>query len=299
MEDILRKVVPPILLFLTMGLPFLIVVNKFDQLHIGRIKFAVGTIVSVAIGLLNLPGFFVWIPIVVYAVLCGLRANELALKDMTKFIDALTPGLLFFAWPYFALAKKDDNFSKLQQIRLAAEQGDASAQNDLCDIYLEGKIVRKDLKAALYWLEKAASAGLRIAQTNLGWAYMSDYLELAPDYQLAMEWSLKAANQGPGESAENIALLYENGWGVPVNQSEAANWRKKGDVEAIETSKIQENCIENIDSTPLVTETTASLQATSNETVSQKLRELQNLRKEEIITEDEFQQKKQQLLEKF
>lgn len=36
-----------------------------------------------------------------------------------------------------------------------------------------------------------------------------------------------------------------------------------------------------------------------NETVSQKLRELQGLRKEGIITEDEFQRKKQQLLEKL
>ena len=39
--------------------------------------------------------------------------------------------------------------------------------------------------------------------------------------------------------------------------------------------------------------------ATIGETTSQKLRELQVLRKDGIITEDEFQKKKQQLLEKF
>lgn len=37
----------------------------------------------------------------------------------------------------------------------------------------------------------------------------------------------------------------------------------------------------------------------SSDSVSQKIRELQNLRKDGIITEDEFQKKKQQLLEKF
>jgi hypothetical protein len=105
MEDILRKVLPPIVLFLMMGLPFLIVVYKFDKVHIGRIKFAIGTIVVVAIGLLDLPVFLVWIPIIAYAVLCGLRANDLALENMTKNLNALIPLLLFFAWPYFAFAK--------------------------------------------------------------------------------------------------------------------------------------------------------------------------------------------------
>ena len=37
----------------------------------------------------------------------------------------------------------------------------------------------------------------------------------------------------------------------------------------------------------------------TNESVSQKLRELQNLRKDGVITEDDFQKKKQQLLEKL
>ena len=40
-------------------------------------------------------------------------------------------------------------------------------------------------------------------------------------------------------------------------------------------------------------------QAPANDSVSQKLRDLQNLRKDGIISEDEYQKKKQQLLEKF
>lgn len=116
---------------------------------------------------------------------------------------------------------------KIGSLVTLAEQGDAAAQYNLAEKYADGRIIPKDLKEALYWLEKAALAGVPNAQTSLGWAYMSDYLGLAPDYQLAMEWNLKAANQGFGEGSANIGLLYEKGWGVPVNYVEAANWYKK------------------------------------------------------------------------
>ena len=43
----------------------------------------------------------------------------------------------------------------------------------------------------------------------------------------------------------------------------------------------------------------SSAQGASSESVSQKLRELQSLRKDGVITEDEFQKKKQQLLEQL
>lgn len=92
--------------------------------------------------------------------------------------------------------------------------------------------------------------------------------------------------------------------GIPFSQlsgdhaGDVAKW--KGEVEAVETAQIKKYCKGNSDSTPLATTTaTAALQASSNETVAQKLREIQNLRKEGILTEDEFQQKKQQLLEKL
>ena len=115
----------------------------------------------------------------------------------------------------------------LNALRLNAEQGNAVAQYNLARSYAAGKNVTKDLKAALYWFEKAASAGQPNAQTSMGWAYMSDYLELAPNYKLAMEWNLKAANQGFGEGSSNIGLLYENGWGMPVNYAAAAKWYLK------------------------------------------------------------------------
>lgn len=90
-----------------------------------------------------------------------------------------------------------------------------------------GDIVQRDLKLAFQLLEKAAIGGLPDAQANLGWAYMSNYLELTPNYKLAMDWSLKAYNQGIGEASSNIGLLYENGWGVPVDYAKAYSWHFK------------------------------------------------------------------------
>ena len=92
--------------------------------------------------------------------------------------------------------------------------------------------------------------------------------------------------------------------GVPFSQlsgdhaGDVAKW--KGEVEAVETAQIKKNCKGNTDSAPLVTAVTPStLQATSNEPVGQKLRELKNLRQEGVISEQDFKDKKQSLLEKL
>lgn len=61
-------------------------------------------------------------------------------------------------------------------------------------------------------------------------------------------------------------------------------------------SSVSDNDLAPLD-TPIATPPAS--QVPSSDSATQKLRELQNLRKDGIITEDEFQKKKQQLLEKF
>lgn len=61
-------------------------------------------------------------------------------------------------------------------------------------------------------------------------------------------------------------------------------------------TSVSENDLIPLD-TPQTTLTGA--QAPSNDSVSQKLRELQSLKKDGVITEDEFQKKKEQLLQKL
>lgn len=66
-------------------------------------------------------------------------------------------------------------------------------------------------------------------------------------------------------------------------------------------SKLIASTVSDSDLTPLDAQPTSSpaLSAPSNDSASQKLRELQSLRNDGIITEDEFQKKKTQLLEKL
>lgn len=66
-------------------------------------------------------------------------------------------------------------------------------------------------------------------------------------------------------------------------------------------SKLIASTVSESDLTPLDAQPVSSpvLSAPSNDTTSQKLRELQSLRKDGVITEDEFQKKKTQLLEKL
>ena len=67
-------------------------------------------------------------------------------------------------------------------------------------------------------------------------------------------------------------------------------------IESIQTNTTPQQALETA---PAPVNTVSGTPATIGETTSQKLRELQALRKDGIITEDEFQKKKQQLLEKL
>lgn len=74
-----------------------------------------------------------------------------------------------------------------QSIRLAAEQGNATAQRRIAFLSLKGEGVPRDIEQAVKWYRLAAEQGNTDAQTNLG-------------------------------------LLYEEGKGVPTNRVKAYSW---------------------------------------------------------------------------
>lgn len=59
---------------------------------------------------------------------------------------------------------------------------------------------------------------------NSGWKNM---VSTPPDYALAMRNNRSGYKLNHPEGAANIGLLYEKGWGVPVNYVEAAIWYKE------------------------------------------------------------------------
>jgi hypothetical protein len=138
--------------------------------------------------------------------------------------------------------------------RAAAEQGNASAQNNLGLMYNNGRGVPQDDAetvdvAADQDLERAEFAlglGLRIAKTGnhaeavvyyllsaelglaeakvmLGASYR-DGEGVPQDYSKAMKWFRLAADQGNSSGQYFLGIMYNNGEGVPQDHAEAVRW---------------------------------------------------------------------------
>ena len=114
-----------------------------------------------------------------------------------------------------------------EEIKLAAEQGDAKAQVTLGFLYEKGRGVRQDYHKAREWYEKAAVQGLPEAQMNLGILY-NQGRGVRQDYQKAGEWYEKAAAQGADLAQISLGLMYVQGKGVRKNLATAKEYLASG-----------------------------------------------------------------------
>ena len=155
-------------------------------------------------------------------------------------------------------------------LRLAAANGDPSAQFEVASRFAEGKGIKQDFDEAKAWYKKSAAQGFALAQYRLATFYerglagdkdmsrariwyersarqnnikaMHNLAVLAaggngkPDYAKASRWFGEAAQRGLGDSQFNLAILYQNGLGVPQDDKQAYKWfslaAKQGDSEA-------------------------------------------------------------------
>ena len=151
-----------------------------------------------------------------------------------------------------------NNDEAFEQCKKAAEQGDASAQNALGDIFRYGSdVIQKDAAEAIKWYKKAAEQLYDYALNNLGDCYYygegveQDYVQAAKWYKQAAERGNEyapdnlelliqkldnAAAQGDAAAQCNLAKCYDGGWGVEQDDEEAEKWfyiaAKQGDAEA-------------------------------------------------------------------
>jgi localization factor PodJL len=144
-------------------------------------------------------------------------------------------------------------------LRLAAAQGEPSAQFEVAVRLAEGKGTEQDLKEAAEWYQRSAENGFAMAQFRLGTLYergvgvkrdsaraqiwytraaeqgnvkaMHNLAVLivsrgvgAPDYSTAAKWFAEAAERGLPDSQYNLAVLYENGLGVAKDVKVAYKW---------------------------------------------------------------------------
>ena len=92
---------------------------------------------------------------------------------------------------------------------LAAEQGDAVAQNNLGIMYAGGKGVAENDRVAAKWFIKAAEQGYADAQYNLGLKYVYGEGVLTDNRRAYMWWNLSAYNDGPKRASENKESVAE------------------------------------------------------------------------------------------
>lgn len=85
---------------------------------------------------------------------------------------------------------------------MAAEQGDADAQNKLGVMYAQGKGVPQDYKEAVAWFSRAAEQGYASAQYNLGLMYANGQ-GVPTDYVLSYKWFNLAAAEGNENAIHN------------------------------------------------------------------------------------------------
>jgi TPR repeat protein len=108
-------------------------------------------------------------------------------------------------------------------LQARANAGDALAQNNLGNLYDDGKGVPHDYAQAAIWYRKAAEQGLAEGQYNLGLLY-TEGRGLPQDDVQAAQWYRKAAEQGIARAQYVLGALYSLGKGVPQDYAESYFW---------------------------------------------------------------------------
>ena len=116
---------------------------------------------------------------------------------------------------------ENDPARGIELLMQAARQGNAHAQLTLGGAYLDGTSVPRNVPAAMVWFEKAAAQGSPQAQNNLGMSYITP---VPKDRAKAATLFKAAAEQGLAQGAYNLAIMYEQGWGVTQDYRLARKW---------------------------------------------------------------------------
>lgn len=119
-----------------------------------------------------------------------------------------------------------DNEAHLFILRDLVRQGSRDAMSNLAFAYDHGLGLRKSLRWAIYWYEKAASLGCLDAMSNLADLYLfreSKYNNVNRGVLMAF----KGADLGNEIAMNTLGLCYENGYGVPLSEKKAFEWISK------------------------------------------------------------------------
>ncbi len=128
----------------------------------------------------------------------------------------------------------------IRQLRNAAENGDAKAQNKLGYLYDTGRELPQNDAEAVRWYRRAAAQNHAMALYNLANHYLSGR-GVPQDTEEAIKWYRLAADRDVLPAMNNLGVIYASGRGVRRNEAEAIKWYRRaaerGDETAIRNLK--------------------------------------------------------------
>jgi TPR repeat protein len=101
-----------------------------------------------------------------------------------------------------------------------AEDGNATAMNNIANLYEQGLGVERNLITAADWLRKSAETGNTVGQLQLGMAYEQG-LGVPQDNRQAAYWFEQAAVQGDRDAQFNLGVMLATNYGTTENPTPA------------------------------------------------------------------------------
>ncbi|MCB1511864.1 MAG: sel1 repeat family protein, partial [Hyphomicrobiaceae bacterium] len=108
-------------------------------------------------------------------------------------------------------------------LRVAAANGDPSAEFEVGARFAEGKGVQQDFKQAVSWYRRSATRGFALAQYRLATLYERG-LGVTKDLGRARIWYQRAASQGNVKAMHNLAVLAAGSEAGKTDYTTAARW---------------------------------------------------------------------------
>jgi len=122
-----------------------------------------------------------------------------------------------------ATAYKRGNYQGALNSWRNLSQTDATVQNNIGIMYMEGRGVARNMPLAVQWLARSAANGSSLGQNNLGGLYR-DGKGVNRDFGKAITYFAASAAQGNGAGQLNLGLLYMYGQGVRQDLTKAYMW---------------------------------------------------------------------------
>jgi TPR repeat protein len=107
-----------------------------------------------------------------------------------------------------------------------ASTDDPKIQTKIGNRYKTGEGAVKNYEEAVNWYRKAAEQGFAAAQNNLAVMYEKG-LGVPKDDSEAAKWYRKAAEKQEAHAQHSLGIMYRDGRGIPQDFEEAVKWLRK------------------------------------------------------------------------